>query len=154
MSYYSIYRQCVKLRKVLRSNVHDVRKICLEMTLCVQAYFIEFYVFVLNEIHVIGAKLIQDHVWVGNVQEKILKDQQRILEEGPKLGVKKCPRQPPNDGGINDSCSYRRPDHGPAGKVSVPDHGPAGQSVGQGMVRRSPSVCEVVVCAASLLSEG
>ena len=32
-------------------NVLDIRKMCLEMTLCVQAYFVKFYVFVFYETH-------------------------------------------------------------------------------------------------------
>ena len=43
-------------------NVHDFRKMCLEMTLWVEEYFIEFYVFVVGEILVIGVKLIEYHV--------------------------------------------------------------------------------------------
>ena len=58
MNYYSVYSQCVKFREVWRSNVHDVRKVCLELTLCVYACFVEFYVFILDEIHVGGPKLI------------------------------------------------------------------------------------------------
>ena len=58
MSYYSIYRQSIKFREVWRSNVHDVRKMCLEMTLCVKACFVEFYMFVLEKIHMRGDKFV------------------------------------------------------------------------------------------------
>ena len=37
-------------------DVHDVRKVCLETTLCVIACFDEFYVLVLDEIDVICIK--------------------------------------------------------------------------------------------------
>ena len=47
-----------KLRGQTSNNVHDVRKVYLETTLCVLAYFVEFNVLVLNEIHVRGVKLI------------------------------------------------------------------------------------------------
>ena len=43
-------------------NVHDVRKVCLEMTLCVLACFIEFYVFFFDEIDVRGPKIIYKHI--------------------------------------------------------------------------------------------
>ena len=39
-------------------NVYDVRKVCLETTLCVYVYFVEFYVFILVEIHVRGPKIV------------------------------------------------------------------------------------------------
>ena len=67
-------------------NVHDVRKMCLHMTLYVQAcFFIEFYVFILDEIYLTDYKLIEDRIWVGKVQEIISKDHPSVLEEGPKL---------------------------------------------------------------------
>ena len=65
-------------------NVQGIRKICFESTLYFQASFIEFYVFVLDEIQVRGFKIIYDHIWVGNVREIISKDHQAVLEEGPK----------------------------------------------------------------------
>ena len=67
-------------------NVHDVRKMCLHMTLCVQACsFIEFYVLILDEIYLTDYKLIEDRIWVGKVQEIIPKDHPSVLEEGPKM---------------------------------------------------------------------
>ena len=50
--------------EVWRSNVHDVRKVCIKTTLSVYVCFLEFYVFVLDEIHVRIPKLVYDHVWV------------------------------------------------------------------------------------------
>ena len=64
-------------------NVHDIRKMCLETTLCVSTCFVEVYVLVLGKNHVIGAKIIYVHVWVGKVRAKIPKDHPRVLEEGP-----------------------------------------------------------------------
>ena len=66
-------------------NVHDVRKVCLETTLCVLACFVEFYVFVLNEIPVRGHKIVYKHIQIVNIRENIPKDHPRVLEEGPKL---------------------------------------------------------------------
>ena len=45
----------------------------------------------LGEIHVIGAKIIYDHVWVGNIQANIPKDHLRVLEEGLKTVGKAVP---------------------------------------------------------------
>ena len=39
-------------------NVHDVRRVCLETTLCVLACFVEFYVFFLDENDMEGPKLV------------------------------------------------------------------------------------------------
>ena len=77
-------------------NVHDIRKVCLETTLCFKAYFIEFYVFVLGEIHVRDAKLVYQIVWIGNVRANIPKDHPRVLEEGPNVGAKTA-QDSPND---------------------------------------------------------
>ena len=52
-------------------NVHDVRKVCLETTLRVYVYFIEFNVFVLDENHVRGTKHRYDHIYVGKFWVKI-----------------------------------------------------------------------------------
>ena len=54
----------VKLRGQTSKNVHDIRKVCLETTLCVYACFIEFYVFVLDEIDMVGPKILYEHIWV------------------------------------------------------------------------------------------
>ena len=48
-------------------NVHDVRNVCLEMTLYVLACFIGFYVFVLDEIHARGPKLVYENIQVRNI---------------------------------------------------------------------------------------
>ena len=45
-------------------NVHDVRKVFLEITLCVYAYFVEFYVIILEETHVVGPKIVYKYIWV------------------------------------------------------------------------------------------
>ena len=47
--------------------------------------FVEFYMFVLDKIHVRGSKLIEGYVWVVNIRENIPKDHPRVLEEGPML---------------------------------------------------------------------
>ena len=52
--------------------------------------------FVLGEIPVRGPKIVYDNVWVGNVREKIPKDHQRVLEEGPKV-VPRQSKDAPND---------------------------------------------------------
>ena len=39
-------------------NLDDVQKVCFDMTLCVIACFVEFYVFVFYEINVRGATLV------------------------------------------------------------------------------------------------
>ena len=65
------------------NNVHDVRKVYLEKTLCVSACVIKFYVFVFDEIYVKCTKIVYNHVWVGNVWENIPKDHTSFLEEGP-----------------------------------------------------------------------
>ena len=49
--------------------------------------------FVLDEIYVIGVKLIYDRIWVGIIQEIIPKDHPRVLEEGPRLVAKTAKRQ-------------------------------------------------------------
>lgn len=52
--------------------------------------------FVLDEIHVSGPKLIYEHVWVGNVGANNPKDHPRVLEEGPKVGAKTVQDNPTN----------------------------------------------------------
>ena len=66
-------------------NVHDVLKVCFEMTSCVLESFVEFYAFVLDEIYMECLKLIYENIWIGNVQVKVPKDHPRVLEEGPKF---------------------------------------------------------------------
>ena len=86
----------VKFGGQTSKNIHGVRKFCLETTLCVYACFVKFYVFVLDEIHLIGTKFLYEHVWVRNVQENIPKDHPRVLEEGPKLVPKTVQDNPTN----------------------------------------------------------
>ena len=64
-------------------NVHDVLKVCFEMTSCVLESFVEFYAFVLDEIYMECLKLIYENIWIGNVQVKVPKDHPRVLEKGP-----------------------------------------------------------------------
>ena len=54
--------------------------------------------FVLNEIHVIGAEIVYGHVWVGKFRENMHKDQPRVLEEGPKIGAKAAQDSPNHRG--------------------------------------------------------
>ena len=72
----------------MTKNVQRISKICLWLTLYIEAYFVEFYVFVLDKIHVRGSKLIEGYVWVVNIRENIPKDHPRVLEEGPMLVAK------------------------------------------------------------------
>ena len=55
-------------------NVHNVRKVCLKMTLCVLACFIKFYVFILDEIDMGGIKIIYEHTRVEKFPENVPKD--------------------------------------------------------------------------------
>ena len=64
------------------NNVHDVRKVCLETSLYVLVYFIEFYVFFLDEINVRGPKLVKN-IFGLETSGKTPKDQPRVFEEGP-----------------------------------------------------------------------
>ena len=52
--------------------------------------------FVLDEIHVRGTKLVYEHVRVGNIRANIPKDHPRVLEEGPKLVPKTAQDSPTN----------------------------------------------------------
>ena len=61
----------VKFGGQTSKNVHDVQKVCLDMTLCVYTCFVEFYVFVMDKTHVVGPKLVYDHIWVVNVQVRL-----------------------------------------------------------------------------------
>lgn len=65
-------------------NVHDVRKVCLETTLRVYLCFIEFYMFVLDETHVVCPKLVYEHIWVGKVWVR--------LHIGPTRGPTRGPQ--------------------------------------------------------------
>ena len=94
MSYYRVYRKCVNFYEVWRSNVHDVRKVCLETTLCVLACFVESYVFVFDDIDMRGTKLVYDHILVVNSRAILPKDQPRVLEEGPFTRAKDVKTSP------------------------------------------------------------
>ena len=86
MIYYSVIDSVPSFMKFggqRFKNVHDVRKVCLETTLCILACFIEFYVLFLDEIDVVGHKIVYKHIGVGNFWEKVPKDHLRVLEEGP-----------------------------------------------------------------------
>ena len=58
------------------------------MTLCVLACFVEFYMFVLDEIDMLGPKLVYYHIHIGNVQSKVSKNKPRVFEKGPFLEPK------------------------------------------------------------------
>ena len=66
----------------------NVQKVCLKMTLCVLACFVEFYVFLLDEIDKGGPKIVYKHIQIVNIRENIPKDHPRVLEEGPMLVAK------------------------------------------------------------------
>ena len=78
----------------MTKNVQRISKICLWLTLYIEAYFVEFYVFVLDKIHVRGVKLIDGCISVVNVHEIIPKDHRRVLEEGPKITAPAIPGRP------------------------------------------------------------
>ena len=59
--------------------------IYLERSLSVLVSLVKFYVFVLDEIYVRGPKNVYEYIFIGNVQEKIHKDEPRFLKEGPNL---------------------------------------------------------------------
>lgn len=65
-------------------NVHDFQKTCPEMTLCVYACFVEFYVFVLDEMDVVGPKLVYEHVWVANAVKTSPRTIQGSLRKDPR----------------------------------------------------------------------
>ena len=64
------------------------------MTLCLLACLVEFYMFILDEMDVKGIKIVYEHIRVGNVQEKVLKDQPRVLEEWAFLEPKAVKTSP------------------------------------------------------------
>ena len=49
-------------------NVHDVRKVCFEISLCVLECFVLFYVFIFKEIDVRGPKLVYNHIPIGMIR--------------------------------------------------------------------------------------
>lgn len=81
---FIVYVSCVmKFRGQTSKNVHDVRKVCRKMTLCVLTCFVDFYIFSFYEINARDSKLVQDHIWVGNFQSNITKGQPRVFEKEP-----------------------------------------------------------------------
>ena len=50
-----VLRHFLKFADVRRSNIHDVRKMCLGMCLCVLVCFGKFYAFIFVENNVIGS---------------------------------------------------------------------------------------------------
>ena len=87
----------------MSKNVHDVRKVCLETTVCVLTYFIEFYVFVLDQINLDVSELVYNHIRVRKFWENIPKAHPRVLEEGPML-VAKTAQGSPTYGWKTTSC--------------------------------------------------
>ena len=57
----------------------------------------------------IGDKLIYQHVWIQNVWEKFPKNQSRVLDKEPKVGVQDFPRQPTNGMQLTPSGSIDAP---------------------------------------------
>ena len=58
------------------------------MTFCVLLCFVKFYKFVFDNIDVRCRELVNVHIRVENVWEKVPKDKPRVLEEGPTLVAK------------------------------------------------------------------
>ena len=61
--------------------------------------------FVLDKINLRGVKLIDDHIWAGNVWKIIPKDHLRVLEEGPKTVGMAVPGRPQT----TEQSTIRRP---------------------------------------------
>ena len=80
-------------------KVYYVWNICLERTLCVLVCFVEFYVFVMDELGVGVLNLYMNIFKFKNSGKKVPKDQPRFLQEGPFVWAKgyldqpKWPRQ-------------------------------------------------------------
>ena len=70
--------------------------------------------FVLNEIHVRGVKLIEYHIWVRNIRKIIPKDHLRVLEEGPKIVGMAVPGRPK----MTEQLMARRPVDAPLNGVA------------------------------------
>ena len=75
-------------------NDPDIRKVCLETTMCVLACFVEFYVFIFDEIDRGDPKLVYEHILVGNVQEKVPRTIQGSIRKDIFLS-QSCPRSTP-----------------------------------------------------------
>ena len=78
-------------------NVHNIRKVYLETTLCVLECFIDFYMCDLYKIDLGGHKLIYEHFCVGNIRANISNDHPWVLEEGP-MSVAKTAKGSPTYG--------------------------------------------------------
>ena len=63
-------------------NIHDIRKVCLQTTLCVLSYFINFYFF-LDEIDMGGPKLEYEHIRLEMSEETSPRTIQRSLRKDP-----------------------------------------------------------------------
>ena len=71
-------------------NVHDVWMMFLEMTLCVELCFIEIYVFIFEETHVVGYKIMFIYVWFGNVWVRLHVGPARAPKLGPQPRAEYC----------------------------------------------------------------
>ena len=58
------------------------------MTLCVLVCFVEFYVFVFDEVDMRGPKIVYRHIRVGNVLENIFRTNQGSLRKDPSEEAK------------------------------------------------------------------
>ena len=76
--------------EVWRWNVHDVRKACHEMTMFVYVSFVEFYMFVFYETHVVGPKLLYKHIWGRNVHVRLHRGPKRVPKGGHQLRDQHC----------------------------------------------------------------
>ena len=73
MSYYGLYSSVssfVKFGGQMTKNVYDVRKVFLAMNQCVYAYFVKFYMIVLDEIIIVDPKLVYEHVFCWKISVK------------------------------------------------------------------------------------
>ena len=95
MNNYSLNRMFFMFHEGLRvkSKNHDVRKVCLEMTLCVLGSFIEIYVFFWAKIDVRHLKIVYMHFGVGNIRAKVHEDMLRALEVLPIMWAKTAKKQ-------------------------------------------------------------
>ena len=71
-------------------NVHDVRKVCIKITMCVDVWFVDFYVFIADEILLKGPKLVYEYVWVWNFP----KDNPTFLKKWPMFMSKTAQDSP------------------------------------------------------------
>ena len=83
----------------MSKNVHDVWKCFLEMTLCVSACFVEFYVFVIDEINLRGYKLVYYHVFYWKRLGKHPQGQSKGPRGRTQKVVQRLSKAAPNDWG-------------------------------------------------------